>query len=117
MAGQPCTSPSDCPQGTCVLDRDASARVVIGQRERTIAVRAMAEAARDRLGASLAVAVSGVAGPSGGSPEKPVGTVWFGFAGPLGVEAERIGFPGSRHEIQARAGQHALFGLLRRVRG
>ena len=75
--------------------------------------RAMAEAAQSQLGASLAVAVSGVAGPAGGSDEKPVGTVWFAFAGPTGTQAERIVFPGSRHEIRVRACQFALFGLLR----
>ncbi|PYP42080.1 MAG: competence/damage-inducible protein A [Gemmatimonadetes bacterium] len=75
--------------------------------------RAMAEAAQSQLGASLAVAVSGVAGPTGGSDEKPVGTVWFAFAGPRGTEAERVVFPGSRHEIRVRASQYALFGLLR----
>ena len=80
-------------------------------------VRAMAEAARGQLQASLAVAVSGVAGPDGGSAEKPVGTVWFGFAGPSGADAERFVFPGSRQEIRIRASQHALFGLLRRARG
>jgi nicotinamide mononucleotide (NMN) deamidase PncC len=42
-----------------------------------------------------------------------VGTVWFGFAGPPGTEAERIVFPGSRHEIRVRTSQYALFGLLR----
>ncbi|HEV8357841.1 MAG TPA: competence/damage-inducible protein A [Gemmatimonadales bacterium] len=79
-------------------------------------VRAMAEAARERLRATLAVAVTGVAGPDGGSAEKPVGTVWFGFAGPSGADAERFVFPGSREEIRVRASQHALFGLLRRAR-
>jgi nicotinamide-nucleotide amidase len=78
-------------------------------------VRAMAGAALERLRASHAVAVSGVAGPDGGSPEKPVGTVWFGFAGPSDLDAERVVFPGSRHEIRVRATQYALFGLLRRV--
>ena len=75
--------------------------------------RAMAEAAQSQLRASLAVAVSGVAGPTGGSDEKPVGTIWFAFAGPTGTQAERIVFPGSRHEIRVRASQYALFGLLR----
>lgn len=77
------------------------------------AVRAMAENARTRFGADLAVAVSGIGGPGGGSAEKPVGTVWFGFAGRSGVEAVRYGFPGTRYEIRARATQFALFGLLR----
>jgi nicotinamide-nucleotide amidase len=80
------------------------------------AVRAMAEGVRARYGAGVAVAVSGIAGPAGGSPEKPVGTVWFGFAGPDGTHAQRSIFPGSRHEIRVRAAQSALFGVLRSVR-
>lgn len=77
------------------------------------AVRALAEAGREFSGATLAAAVSGIAGPGGGSPEKPVGTVWFGFAGPGGTEAVRYVFPGTRQEVRARAAQFALFGLLR----
>jgi nicotinamide-nucleotide amidase len=79
-------------------------------------VRAMAEGARARHGADLAVAVSGIAGPSGGSPERPVGTVWFGFAKQSGVEAVRYVFPGTRHEVRVRASQFALFGLLRHAK-
>jgi nicotinamide-nucleotide amidase len=79
-------------------------------------VKAMAQACRERFGADLAVAVSGIAGPGGGSEEKPVGTVWFGFAAADGVEAERYGFPGTRQEIRTRAAQFALFALWRRAK-
>jgi len=79
-------------------------------------VTAMARAARERFGTSIAAAVSGIAGPDGGSVEKPVGTVWFGFADARGVETAHYVFPGSRHDIRARAAQFALLGLLRRAK-
>jgi len=79
-------------------------------------VRAMALAARARYGTSLAAAVSGIAGPDGGSEAKPVGMVWFAFADRQGVDSERYIFPGSRGDIRARAAQHVLLGLLRRAR-
>lgn len=63
-------------------------------------VRAMAEGARSRFGADLAVAVSGIAGPDGGSADKPVGTVHFAFAAPGGVTAARRIFAGDRETVR-----------------
>lgn len=71
-------------------------------------VRAMATGARERSGATWAVSISGIAGPTGGTPEKPVGTVWIGLAGPGVVEARRYQFRGSRQEIRQWAAQTAL---------
>jgi nicotinamide-nucleotide amidase len=70
--------------------------------------RAMAAGAASRFGVRGAVAVTGVAGPGGGSPEKPVGTVWLAAALNDEVVSRRSMFPGSRHEIRARAAQAAL---------
>jgi nicotinamide-nucleotide amidase len=70
--------------------------------------RAMAAGAASRFGVRGAVAVTGVAGPGGGSPEKPVGTVWLAAALSGEVVSRRSMFPGSRHEIRARAAQAAL---------
>jgi PncC family amidohydrolase len=68
----------------------------------------MAEGARQRLGADIAVATSGIAGPGGGSAEKPVGTVWIAVATPQGVSASVHHFPGSRDRVIDRAATTAL---------
>lgn len=73
--------------------------------------RAMAAGALARSEAGLAVAVTGVAGPGGGSVEKPVGTVWFGLAWRGGVSAERVVFPGDRSAVR-RATVLRAFALL-----
>ncbi|AOU99733.1 damage-inducible protein CinA [Acidihalobacter yilgarnensis] len=79
-------------------------------------VREMAVGALVRGGGDIAVAVSGIAGPGGGSPEKPVGTVWFGYALVDGtIEAESGFFRGDRDAIRRAAVDCALRGLLTRV--
>jgi nicotinamide-nucleotide amidase len=77
--------------------------------------RAMAEGALRRLGVDLAVSVTGIAGPAGGSADKPVGTVWFAVASRTRTEARRIVFLGSRREVRERAAQTALYLLDRRL--
>jgi nicotinamide-nucleotide amidase len=71
-------------------------------------VRAMAAGALAHSRAQVAVAVTGVAGPGGGSAAKPVGTVWFGFALAGQVHAECQHFPGDRAQVRAATVQHAL---------
>jgi nicotinamide-nucleotide amidase len=78
--------------------------------------RAMAVGAAERLRVAAAVSVTGIAGPKGGSEQKPVGTVWIGCSIGGAVEARRTLFAGSRHEIRARAAQAALHLLLRNLR-
>lgn len=75
-------------------------------------VRAMAQGARQRTGADYAVAVSGIAGPSGGSEEKPVGTVWIAWAGPGGERARLHHFSGDRDAVRRATCAAALHGLL-----
>jgi nicotinamide-nucleotide amidase len=62
--------------------------------------RAMAEGVRTRFGADYAIAVTGVAGPEGGSPEKPVGRVYIAIAGADGVDAHRHDFRGDRDRVR-----------------
>lgn len=78
---------------------------------------AMADGARTRAGVAHAVAVTGVAGPTGGSPGKPVGTVWFGWATPSGVSTERCHFDGDRAQVRLATVRHALAGLVHRMAG
>jgi competence/damage-inducible protein CinA-like protein len=77
---------------------------------------AMALGAIRALGVDLAVSVTGIAGPGGGSEAKPVGTVWLGLADGEAVEARRIQVPGDRHNVRVRAAQGALALLDRRLR-
>ena len=69
---------------------------------------AMAEGARRRLGADVAVSVTGVAGPGGGTPEKPVGRVHLHAAGPDGSLTRMLDLPGERAQIRVRATVTAL---------
>jgi len=73
--------------------------------------RAMVEGALRHSRAQVAVAVTGVAGPGGGSPDKPVGTVWFGWATPDGVVTDKRCFDGDRQHVREATVQHALLRL------
>lgn len=70
--------------------------------------RAMAEGAVARSHAQVSVAVTGVAGPSGGSPDKPVGTVWFGWSVGGQLRTERRRFEGDRATVRTATVEHAL---------
>jgi nicotinamide-nucleotide amidase len=73
--------------------------------------RAMAQGALLHSAAQVALAITGVAGPGGGSVAKPVGTVWFAFAGPWGVHSEVQHFGGDRAAVRQAAALHALVRL------
>ena len=75
-------------------------------------VRSMAEGARARFGVPLTVAVSGVAGPDGGTPDKPVGTVWFAWANGRETTAARDLFAGDREAVRRQSVDFALRRLL-----
>jgi nicotinamide-nucleotide amidase len=70
-------------------------------------VKAMARGIRERLSADIGIAITGVAGPGGGSAEKPVGTVWIALDGKVET-ARGLRFIGDRAEIRQRAAQTAL---------
>ena len=82
-------------------------------------VRAMAEGALQRAGADVALSVSGIAGPGGATPGKPVGTVWIGWAvhrsGTQRVDAQLFQFAGDRRSVRELAVLEALRGTISRI--
>lgn len=80
-------------------------------------VRAMAEGARCLLGADIAVSVSGVAGPGGGSPQKPVGVTWIGLAAPEGTWARHFRWSGDRRANKESSADAALQFILDYLNG
>jgi nicotinamide-nucleotide amidase len=99
---------------TTELGVDAAQIAAHGAVSEAVA-HAMAMGALAHASAHCALAVTGVAGPGGGSAAKPVGTVWFGWATPQGVSTERLLLPGDRSAVRLAATRHALAGLLRRL--
>ena len=73
---------------------------------------AMARGACAHSPSDYAIAVTGIAGPDGGSPEKPVGTVCFGWASKTACKTETVYFDGDRQSIRQQAASYALAGLL-----
>lgn len=97
----------------------------LGVREQTLAahgavsrecVEEMARGVRERYASTYGVAISGVAGPGGGSADKPVGTVHIAVCGPQGLEARAIFWPGEREDIRRLSAISALHLLLRMTR-
>ena len=103
-------------QKTAQLDVPAELFPRVGAVSQEV-VEAMALGAAQRSGARFAVAVSGIAGPDGGSAEKPVGTVWLAWADGDRVIAERRQFAGDRDEVRRQTVKAALEGLIRLVAG
>jgi len=86
-----------------------------GAVSRQVALQ-MAAGMRGRAGVEAALAVTGIAGPDGGTPDKPVGTVWFAWAvGAAVAEAEVVVFQGDREAVRRQTVAHALQGLIDRL--
>lgn len=111
---------------TCgfVTYSDASKRALLGVSEETLArhgavseavAREMARGAQARSDSHVAVAVTGIAGPAGGSAEKPVGTVCFAWAVGKGVDSMLCRLEGDRAQVRHAAVMRALAGVLQRV--
>lgn len=79
-------------------------------------VRAMVDGAVRHSRAQVALAVTGVAGPSGGSVDKPVGTVWMAWAWAGQIESQRQQFAGDRAAVRRATVEHALRGLIERLK-
>lgn len=111
--------------GSVVAYHDAAKRSLLRVQEGVLRAhgavsaevcRAMALGARERFGADYALAVTGIAGPGGATPEKPAGLVYIGLAGPGGsVEVARKNFWGSRENVRQLAAVHALEMLRRAI--
>lgn len=99
-------------QKTRQLDVPAELFEQVGAVSREV-VEAMARGAQRHSAAHYAVAVSGVAGPGGGSVEKPVGTVWLAIAEGAQVHSQRFHFEGDRAAVRQQTIEAALRGLLR----
>jgi len=96
------------------LDVDAALITAQGAVSEVVA-RAMAFGAIRHSRAQVSVAVTGVAGPTGGSPDKPVGMVWFAFMVDGRLTSEMRQFAGDRAAVRQASVQHALASLLQRV--
>jgi nicotinamide-nucleotide amidase len=96
---------------TDLLDVDPALIEAHGAVSEVVA-RAMAFGAVRHSNAQVGIAVTGVAGPGGGSPDKPVGTVWFGFMADGLLTSELRRFEGDRAAVRAATVQHALQRLI-----
>ncbi|AJC11969.1 glycerol-3-phosphate 3-phosphatidyltransferase [Berryella intestinalis] len=112
-------------KGSVVSYVDEVKHAVLGVEERVLetdgavsrrCAEQMAQGAREQLGANLAVSVTGIAGPTGAEPGKPVGTVWMGLASDKGVKSFEFHFQGDRDEVREQTVAAALSALLGKLR-
>lgn len=115
---------SDYFLGGAVTYSNAAKMKLLGVPEEILATKgavsaetaaAMAQGVRELFGSDYALSATGIAGPTGGTPEKPVGLVFLGLAGPKGVETQRHQFPGDREMVKTLTAETALDWLRRRL--
>ena len=108
---------SDYFLGSAVTYSNEAKIAILGVKKETLdahgavseqAAREMAEGTRKVFGSDIAVSTTGVAGPTGGSKEKPVGLVWFAVSDGKRTKAERKIFSGDREQIKEAASLHAI---------
>ena len=97
-----------------LLGVDAQVLEFAGAVSEAVALQ-MATGAVRHSGAEVSLAVTGIAGPDGGSEDKPVGTVWFGWSADGQVDTECVVFAGTREDVRRQTVAHALRGLLDRL--
>ena len=103
-------------QKTLQLNVPAELFSSVGAVSREV-VEAMVSGAQEKSGAQFSVAVSGVAGPDGGSADKPVGTVWLAWAAGQQLVSERRQFDGDRDQVRRQTVKAALEGLIQLAAG
>lgn len=115
---------SECFLGGVVAYSNALKEALLGVSKQTLGAvgavsekvaREMAEGARDRFGADITVAVTGIAGPGGGTPDKPVGLVYLAVAWQGGCDVARMEFSGTREEIKGQTADAALTMVWERI--
>lgn len=108
---------SDYYRGSVTAYANLAKERLLGVKAKTLAahgavsretVLEMAFGIRRALGADIGASVSGIAGPGGATPGKPVGLVWIGLAAPVGAWARRFQFTGDREAVKAQAADEAL---------
>ncbi len=98
-----------------LLGVDATTLAKEGAVSQEVAIQ-MAEGARQRSTADMALAVTGIAGPDGGTEDKPAGTVWFAWAvGKQPADSDVVQFSGDREAVRRQTVAYALQGLLDRI--